>query len=226
MCNTWNVSKKVRKRKMPVTKKRFLIFYALLSLLVIPVCVSAEVLQDQPVRLVSLNDLLTSAAMNSATGESDESFDQDEEPFMIFAGPVSEGYALSDAALGSEGPRKPAKMKVLTCHVTTNTQDTMRTIFPWVATGKKVAHIAFFEILNKSDFVKFKITLQGPEFSKPLILETLTFGPQEPLLQWGIGFWRTYSVPGIYKIKMTAIPETNHTSGRSSIECSFRVSES
>jgi hypothetical protein len=216
---------KISKRKTDVTKKHFLIFYTLLSLLFIPAWVSAEVFQDQPVRLVNLNDLLTSTARNAASVEPDESSDQAEEPFGIFAGPVSEGYALSGAALGSEVPHKPAKMKVLTCHVTTNTQDTMRTIFPWVETGIKVAHIAFFEIENKSDFVKFKITLQGPEFSKPLILETLTFGPQEPLHQWGIGFWKTYSVPGLYKIKMTAIPETNHASGRSSIECSFRVSE-
>jgi hypothetical protein len=163
--------------------------------------------------------------MNSATAEPDESLDQDDEPFQIFAGPVSEGYALSDPVLGLEEPHESAKMKILTCHVTANNQNSMRTIFPWVVTGTKVAHIAFFEILNKSDFVKFKMTLQGPEFSTPLTLETLTFGPQEPLHQWGIGFWKTYSVPGLYKIKMTAIPETNKRSGRSSVECSFRVSE-
>jgi hypothetical protein len=208
-----------------VIKKQFLIFYTLLSLLFIPAWVLAEVLQDQPVRLVNLNDLLTSTVMNSATTESDESSDQAEEPFEIFAGPVSEGYTLSNSMPGLDMPRKSSKMKVLTCHVTTNTQDMMRTIFPWVVTGTKVAHIAFFEILNKGDFVKFKMTLQGPEFPTPLVLETLTFGPQEPLLQWGIGFWRKYSVPGIYKIKMTAIPDTNKASGRSSIECSFRVSE-
>jgi hypothetical protein len=210
---------------MAVTKKRFLIFYTLLSLLFVPAWVSAEVLQDQPVRLVNLNDLLTSTVMNSATTESDESPDQAEEPFGIFAGPVSEGYTLSNSMPGLNMPSKSSKMKVLTCHVTTNTQDTMRTIFPRVVTGTKVAHIAFFEILNKGDFVKFKMTLQGPEFPTPLILETLTFGPQEPLHQWGIGFWKTYSVPGLYKIKMTAIPDTNKASGRSSIECSFRVSE-
>jgi hypothetical protein len=208
-----------------VIKKHFLIFYTLLSLLFVPPWVSAEVLQDQPVRLVNLNDLLTSTAMNSATAESDESADQAEEPFGIFAGPVSEGYTLSSSMPGLDMPHKSSKMKVLTCHVTTNTQDAMRTIFPWVVTGTKVAHIAFFEILNKGDFVKFKMTLQGPEFPTPLILETLTFGPQEPLHQWGIGFWKTYSVPGLYKIKMTAIPDTNKASGRSSIECSFRVSE-
>lgn len=210
---------------MAVTKKHFLIFYTLLSLLFVPAWVSAEVLQDQPVRLVNLNDLLTSTVMNSATTESDKGSDQAEEPFEIFAGPVSEGYTLSNSMPGLDMPRKSPKMKVLTCHVTTNAQDTMRTIFPWVVTGTKVAHIAFFEILNKGDFVKFKMTLQGPEFPTPLVLETLTFGPQEPLLQWGIGFWRKYSVPGIYKIKMTAIPDTNKASGRSSIECSFRVSE-
>jgi hypothetical protein len=210
---------------MAVIKKHFLIFYTLLSLLFVPAWVLAEVLQDQPVRLVNLNDLLTSTVMNSATTESDEGSDQTEEPFEIFAGPVSEGYTLSNSMPGLDMPRKSSKMKVLTCHVTTNTQDTMRTIFPWVVTGTKVAHIAFFEILNKGDFVKFKMTLKGPEFPTPLVLETLTFGPQEPLLQWGIGFWRKYSVPGIYKIKMTAIPDTNKASGRSSIECSFRVSE-
>lgn len=216
---------KISKRKTDVTKKHFLIFYTLFSLLLIPAWVSAEVLQDQPVRLVNLNDLLATTATSTATSESVESLDQAEESFGIFAGPVSEGYALSDSALGLEVPHKPAKMKVLTCHVTTNSQDMMRTIFPWVTTGTKVAHIAFFEILNKGDFVKFKMTLQGPEFPTPLILETLTFGPQEPLHQWGIGFWKTYSVPGLYKIKMTAIPDTNKASGRSSIECSFRVSE-
>ena len=226
MCIVKNVSKiKFRKRIIVVIKKHFLIFYILLSLLFVPPWVSAEVLQDQPVRLVNLNDLLTSTAMNSATTESDESSDNAEEPFGIFAGPVSEGYTLSNSMPALDMPRKSSKMKVLTCHVTTNTQDTMRTIFPWVVTGTKVAHIAFFEILNKGDFVKFKMTLQGPEFPTPLILETLTFGPQEPLHQWGIGFWKTYSVPGLYKIKMTAIPDTNKASGRSSIECSFRVSE-
>ena len=206
-------------------KKRFLIFYALLSLLLIPTWVSAKVLKDQPVRLVNLNDLLTSTTTNEASVEPDEGMDYDDGLINIFAGPVSEGDALSGASLGLEVPDKPAKMKVLTCHVTTNNRDTMRTIFPWVATGTKVAHVAFFEIMNKADFVKFKMTLHGPEFPTPLILETLTFGPQEPLYQWGIGFWRTYSVPGLYKLKMTAIPDTNKASGRSSIECSFRVSE-
>lgn len=194
----------------------------LMSLLGIPGWVYAEILQDQPVRYIDLNGLPTSAA----TSEFDESLDQGEEPFGIFAGPVSEGNALSAfAARLDVQHNKPAKMKVLTCHVTTSTTDTMRTIFPWVETGVKVAHIAYFEIENKSDFVKFKITLQGPEFSAPLVLETLTFGPQEPLHQWGIGFWKTYSIPGLYKIKMTAFPETNRAAGKSSIECSFRVSE-
>jgi len=158
----------------------------------------------------------------------DEVFDTPEDGFGVFASPMSDTHSLFDSAYGTEEPRTKAKakMKVLTCHVTTNTQDAMRTIFPWVSTGAKVAHIAFFEILNKSDFVKFKMTLQGPEFPTPLVLESVTFGPQDPLRQWGIGFWRTYSVPGLYKIKMTAIPESNGASGRSSVECSFRVSES
>jgi hypothetical protein len=215
--------KKYQKRKIAVTKKSLLIFYALLSLLVFPVLVSAEIVQDQPVRLINFNDLL----LPTSTVESFENSGQDEEPFEFFAGPVSGANDLSiDSAYGLETPLKPAKakMKVLTCHVTTSTTDTMKTIFPWVLTGARVAHIAYFEILNKSDLVKFKVTLQGPEFPRPLVVETLTFGPQEPLYQWGMGFWRTYSVPGLYKIKMTAIPATNHTSGRSSVECSFRVS--
>lgn len=193
----------------------------LMSLLVIPVWVYGEVFQDQPVRYIELNDLSTSAAK----AEFDENPDQAEENFGIFAGPVSEEHVLSNPSSMLEAHTKRAKMKVMTCHVTTSTTDTMRTIFPWVETGIKVAHIAYFEIENKSDFVKFKIKLQGPEFSAPLILETLTFGPQEPLHQWGIGFWRTYSVPGLYKIKMTAFPESNKAAGKSSAECSFRVSE-
>lgn len=208
---------------MAVTKKRFLMLCMLMGLVVIPVWVSAEVFQEQPLRYVNFNDFLTS----DTTAESEESYEQAEEPLGVFAGPVSEGYTLSGHAYGMEARHTKAKarMKVLTCHMTTNTQDTMRTIFPWVSTGTKVAHIAFFEILNKVDFVKFKMTLQGPEFSTPLVLETLTFGPQEPLRQWGIGFWKTYSVPGLYKVKMTAIPESNSSSGRSTVECSFRVSE-
>jgi hypothetical protein len=193
-------------------------------LMPLPVLVSAKIIQDQPVRLINFNDLSTSAS----SAESFESSGQGEEPFEFFAGPVSEANNIlaDSAAYGLETPSKPAKakMKMLTCHVTTSTTDTMKTIFPWVSTGVRVAHVAHFEILNKSDFVKFKVTLQGPEFQKPLVVETLTFGPQEPLNQWGMGFWRTYSVPGLYKIKMTAIPATNHSSGRSSVECSFRVS--
>lgn len=196
----------------------------LLSLLVCPLLVSAEVVRDQPVRLISFNDLLSSVSAD----ESFVSSGLEEESLDFFAGPVSEASDLSSgsAAYGPEIPEKPskAKMKVLSCHVTTSTTNTMKTIFPWVSTGVRVAHIAYFEILNKSDVVKFKVTVKGPEFSQPLVVETLTFGPQEPLYQWGMGFWRTYSVPGLYKIKMTAIPETNPTSGRSSVECSFRVS--
>lgn len=206
-----------------MTKKNLLIFYALLSLLVFPVLVSAEIIQDQPVRFINFNDHLLSAS----TGELLDSSSQDEEPFEFFVGPVSEANDLSiDSVYGLEKPSKPAKakMKVMTCHVTTSTTDTMKTIFPWVTTGVRVAHVAHFEIMNKSDFVKFKVTVQGPEFSRPLVVETVTFGPQEPLYRWGMGFWRAYSVPGIYKIKMTAIPATNHASGRSSVECSFRVS--
>jgi hypothetical protein len=192
----------------------------------IPLWVSAEVLRDQSVRMVNLSELLAPTAANTTSAESDESGDFDDENIKIFAGPLSEMYALSGSADAFDVQHnKRAKMKVLTCHVTTSTTDTMRTIFPWVETGIKVAHIAYFEIENKSDFVKFKITLQGPEFSTPFVLETLTFGPQEPLHQWGIGFWRTYSIPGLYKIKMTAFPETNKTAGKSSIECNFRVSE-
>ena len=202
-----------------MTKKCLLTLYVLLSLLVVPAWVSAEVLRDQPVHLVNLND--------TSTAESDESIHQDEESLSVFTGSVSETYNLSaDPTYGLKAPLKKAKakMKVLTCHVTTSATDTMRTTFPWVETGIRVAHIAYFEIENMSDFVKFKITLQGPEFSSPLVVETLTFGPQEPSNQWGIGYWRTYSVPGLYKIKMTASPETNRVSGRSSVECSFRVS--
>jgi hypothetical protein len=185
--------------------------------------VSAEIIKDQPVRLINFNAF----SLSSSTSESIESSGQEEESLEFFAGPVSEANNQSvNSAYRFEMPLKPAKpkMKVMTCHVTTNTTNTMKTIFPWVSAGIKVAHIAYFEILNKSDAVKFKATLQGPEFSQPLVIETLTFGPQEPLYQWGMGFWRTYSVPGLYKIKMTAIPETNRISGRSSIECSFRVS--
>lgn len=212
---------------MTVIKKCCFIFWALLSLLVIPLGVSAEALRDQPVRLIDLSEFNTSAATNTASAELDDSSDHDDGPFGIFAGPLSEGYALSGSANGLDLHRnKRAKMKVLTCHVTTNTTDTMRTIFPWVEAGVKVAHIAYFEIENKSDFVKFKITLKGPEFPAPLILETLTFGPQDPSHRWGIGFWRTYATPGLYKIKMTAFPETNKAAGKSSVECSFRVSES
>jgi len=218
--------KKNQKRKMMVIKKYCSIFWVMLSLMFIPLWVSAEVLRDQPVRMVNVNELFASTVRNATSAETDESLDFDDESIRIFAGPLSEVYASSDSANAFDGQHtKRAKMKVLTCHVTTSTTDTMRTIFPWVETGVKVAHIAYFEIENKSDFVKFKITLQGPEFSTPLVLETLTFGPQEPLHQWGIGFWRTYSVPGLYKIKMTAFPETNKGAGKSSIECNFRVSE-
>jgi hypothetical protein len=216
--------KKYQKRKIAVTKKSLLMFYTLLSLLIFPAWVSAEIVQDQPVRLINFNDLL----LPTSTVESFENSGQDEEFFEIFAGPVSEahGLLLVDSAYGLETPSKlvKAKMKVLTCHVTSSTTDTTRTTFPWVSTEVRVAHIAFFEILNKNDFVKFKVILQGPEFSQPLVVETPTFGPQEPLNQWAISYNRTYSVPGLYKIKMTGIPKTNHISGRSSAECSFRVS--
>ena len=205
-----------------MAKKNLLKFYALLSLLVFPVLVSAGIVQDQPVRFVNFNDHLLSAS----TDELLDGSGQGEEPLEFFAGPVSEANDLPiDSAYGLEKPSKLAKpkMKVLTCHVTSSTTDTMKTIFPWVSTGARVAHVAYFEVLNKSDFVKFKVTVQGPEFSRPLVVETVTFGPQEPLYQWGMGFWRTYSVPGIYKIRMTAIPATNNASGRSTVECSFRV---
>lgn len=205
-------------------KINLLMVSSLLSLLVCPLLVSAEVVRDQPVQLISFSDLLSS----SSADESYVSSGQEEEYLDFFAGPVSEASDLSagSAAYGLGSPAKPskAKMKVLTCHITTSTTNTMKTIFPWVSTGVRVAHIAYFEILNISDVVKFKVTVQGPEFSQPLVVETLTFGPQEPLYQWGIGFWRSYSVPGLYKVKMTAIPQTNQRSGRSSIECSFRVS--
>lgn len=205
-----------------MTKKCLLIACVLASLLAIPTWVSAEIIQDQPVRFVNFDDLLVSASKAAPF----EGADQGEESLEFFAGSVSEAHDLSiDSTYGLENPSKLAKpkMKVLTCHVTSSTTDAMKTIFPWVSTGARVAHVAYFEVLNKSDFVKFKVTVQGPEFSRPLVVETVTFGPQEPLYQWGMGFWRTYSIPGIYKIKMTAIPATNHASGRSSVECSFRV---
>lgn len=217
---------KNKKRKMTVIKKYCLMFWVMLSLMFIPLWVSAEVLRGQPVRMFSLSEPLAPVVWDATSAETDEGLDFDDENIRIFAGPLSEVQALSESANAFDVQHaKRAKMKVLTCHVTTSTTDTMRTIFPWVETGVKVAHIAYFEIENKSDFVKFKIKLQGPEFSAPLVLETLTFGPQEPLHQWGIGFWRTYSVPGLYKIKMTAFPETNKGTGKSSIECNFRVSE-
>lgn len=203
-------------------KKYLFIFSTVLSLSVFPVLVSAEIIKGQPVQLMNFNDF----SFPDAPIESCESSGQEEESLEFFAGQVSELQDLSiDSSYRSEAPLKQTKpkMKVMTCHVTTNTTNTMKTIFPWVSTGTKVAHIAYFEVLNKSDAVKFKVTINGPEFSEPLVIETLTFGPQEPLYQWGIGFWRTYSVPGLYKLRMTAIPETNRVSGRSSIECSFRV---
>lgn len=210
-------------RKISMINNCLIIFYVLLSLFAFPAMASAEIVKDRPVRLINFNAF----SLSSSLSESFENSGQEEESLEFFAGPASEANDLSvDSAYRLEMPLKPAKskMKVMTCHVTTNTTNTMKTIFPWVSAGTRVAHIAYFEILNKSDAVKFKVTLQGPEFSQPLVIETLTFGPQEPLYQWGMGFWRTYSVPGLYKIKMTAIPETNRISGRSSIECSFRVS--
>ena len=208
-------------------KTSLLLVSALLSLLVCPLWVLAQVARDRPVQVINFSDLLSPASAD----ETLENSDLEEESLVFFAGPASEIsdlWATGSAAHGSGTPAKSskAKMKVLTCHVTTSTTNTMKTIFPWVSTGVKVAHIAYFEILNKSDAVKFKVRVQGPEFSQPLVVETLTFGPQEPLYQWGIGFWRTYSVPGLYKVKMTAIPQTNKMSGRSSVECSFRVSSS
>jgi len=214
--------KKISKRKIAVIKKYLFIVSALLSLSVFPLQVSAEIIQDQPVQLIHFKDF----SFPDAVTESHARSGHEEDSFEFFAGPVFETYDLSiDSSYRVEAPLKQTKpkMKVMTCHVTSNTSNTMKTIFPWVSSGTKVAHIAYFEVLNKSDAVKFKVTIHGPEFTEPLVVKTLTFGPQEPLYQWGIGFWRTYSVPGLYKLRMTAIPETNRISGRSSIECSFRV---
>ena len=208
-------------------KTSLLLVLTLLILLVCPLWVFAQVVRDQPVQMINLNDLLTPDSADEILVSSA----LEDESLVFFAGPLSEVSDLSITGpavygSGTQVKSSKAKMKVLTCHVTTSTTNTMKTIFPWVSTGVKVAHIAYFEILNKSDAVKFKVRVQGPEFSQPLVVETLTFGPQEPLYQWGIGLWRSYSVPGIYKVKMTAIPQTNKMSGRSSIECSFRVSSS
>lgn len=225
MCKAPGVTKNVQARERAVRQKHFLVWCTVLYLLVIPMTLWAEIFDSRSVTLVDWKDGASAAETNPLfVAHNDNSHEWEDLP-EIFAGPVSGGNGVASSITGSEETTRKAKMKVLTCHVTTNTQDTMRTIFPWVSAGTKVAHIAYFEILNKSDFVKFKITLQGPEFSVPLVLETLTFGPQEPLNQWGMGFWKTYTVPGIYTIKMTAIPETNRTSGRSSVACSFRVSE-
>lgn len=189
-----------------------------------PFCVSAEAYRDQPVKMVKLSDFIPTSATNAMPDEFSESGDDENANF--FAGPLAEGTVFAGTSKVFDSQRaKRSKMKVLTCHITTSTTDTMRTNFPWVETGTRVAHVAYFEIENRSDYVQFKITLQGPEFSTPLVLETLTFGPQDPMHRWGIGFWRTYSVPGLYKIKMTAYPETNRAGGKSSIECRFRVSE-
>jgi len=223
MCNAQYTLKKLSERKITVMKKCLVVFYTLLCLMVFPVLVLATTVQDQPVRLINFNDHLLSAS----NSEQIESINQDDESFEFFAGPVSEADDLSvDSAYKVAMPLNPAKakMKVMTCHITSSATNTMKTIFHWVSTGERVAHIAYFEVLNKSDVVKFRVKLQGPEFPEPIVIDTLTFGPQEPLYQWGVGYWRTYTVPGLYKIKMTAIPQTNPKSGRSSVECSFRVS--
>lgn len=216
---------KNQKRNMTViTKYSSVLLIAFSFVLFIPLWVSAEAYRDQPVKMVNLSDFISASAANAMPDEFIESGDDENANF--FAGPLSEGNAVAGATNAFDSQQaKRSKMKVLTCHITTSTTDTMKTNFPWVETGVKVAHVAYFEIENRSDFVQFKITLQGPEFSTPLVLETLTFGPQEPMHRWGIGFWRTYSVPGLYKIKMTAYPETNRAGGKSSIECRFRVSE-
>jgi hypothetical protein len=209
-----------------VIKKYTFLSLIIVSLISIPPVASAEVFRDQPVVMVSLGDFLEASETYTTPAIFNVGFDVDDEPNKIFAGPLTDGHAFAGTSKATGHQHgKPAEMKVLTCHITTSTTDTMRTNFPWVETGIRVAHVAYFEIENKSDFVRFKIMLHGPEFSTPLVLETLTFGPQEPSHRWGIGFWKTYSVPGLYKIKMTAFPESNKAGGRSSIECSFRVSE-
>jgi len=196
----------------------------LFVMLFLPPWVSADSVGDQPSEAYTLKDLLLSTGSTMVAAGSDESFAENDTGFLdVVAGPVSDEYMEPDTALESQTGHKPARMKVLTCHVTTNVRDVMRTTYPWVPTETRIAHIAFFEIVNRSDFVKFKITLRGPEFSKPLVLKTLTFGPQDPSRQWGIGFWKQYSVPGLYRMKVTAIPETNSMHGRSSQECNFRV---
>jgi len=214
-----------QKRNMTVIKKySSMLLVAFSFVLFFPHWVSAESYRDQPVKMINLSDYVSATPTNTVPDEFSES--GDEGNINFFAGPLSEGNAFAGATNAFDSRQtKPPKMKVLTCHITTSTTDTMKTNFPWVETGVKVAHVAYFEIENRSDFVQFKITLQGPEFSTPLVLETLTFGPQEPMHRWGIGFWRTYSAPGLYKIKMTAYPETNRAGGKSSIECRFRVSE-
>ena len=208
-------------------KKYYVIFWLLLGLTLIPPSwVFAEVFRDQPVKMVNLSDFFPSQTMNGQSAVSNERFDDDDDGIGIFAGPLSERQVLTHSVHAFDSHQnKPAKMKVLSCHITTSATDMMGTIQPWVEAGIKVAHIAHFEIENRSDLVKFKITLQGPEFSTPFVYETVTFGPQKPLQLWRIGYMRTYSVPGLYKIKMTAYPETNKTAGKSSAECSFRVSE-
>jgi hypothetical protein len=206
-------------------KKYYVISWMILGLMLPPLWASAEAFRDQPVKMVSWDELAPQA-INEQSAVSNEEVDDSDENMSVVAGPMSEKHALTGAASAFDSQHsKPAKMKVLTCHITASTTNMMGTIYPWVETGVKVAHVAHFEIENKSDFVKFKITVQGPEFSTPLTHETITFGPQKPLQLWRIGYMRAYTVPGLYKIKMTAYPETNKTAGKSSAECSFRVSE-
>jgi hypothetical protein len=218
------LQKKYDRRKMTVIKKFIsLIFVVLCHVFFIPFWASAEVYQDQQVKMINPGDTISSTETNASPSGNDEGLEDD--GFNIVAGPLSE-QTLADTFNSVDSQRsKPAKMKVLTCHITTSTTDMMGAIYPWVETGVKIAHVAHFEIENRSDLVKFKIVVQGPEFSTPFVYETITFGPQKPLQLWRIGYMRTYSIPGLYKIKMTAYPATNKTAGRSSAECSFRVSE-